>query len=105
MKIGRIEYPRILSKEISHPEGRPSFGPKGGAFSTHSGRIRVSKTTVRYPSATENQLVRKPCAGAIRYEDRGEKPGSNCLHNFSEEVDKLWFRQKVEVCPLIDFYF
>lgn len=104
MKIEQSQYPVVPSERVPQLKARSSFRQKGGEFSNRLGKIHTSKTTKKIHSLTKDPLFRQVSAEAVDRYDPSGKPLSDVSGISSEQIEKLWFRQKIEICPFIDIF-
>lgn len=103
MKVGRMHYPVISSGQI--PQSGSRFYPrqKSRELSTRSARSDTLALTNKHHSVERNPLVKRASSRPTGYFDRGGKDPSGKPIS-SHQLEKLWFRRKIEICPQIDIY-
>ncbi|NIQ37888.1 MAG: hypothetical protein GTN81_04770 [Proteobacteria bacterium] len=103
MKVGRVHYPVISSEQIPRSGSRLTYRHKSKELPIRPARSDTLTLTKKHHSAERNPLVKRASSQLRGYFDRGGK-GLPDRPISSHQLEELWYRQKIEICPLIDIY-
>jgi len=104
VKIEQSQYPIIVPNRVPQRKAVSPSSQKNRGLSTRLDRIHPSNTSKKIRSFGGDPLVVDVFSAAIGFDDSGGRFPSNPSSISSKQIDKLWFRQKTEICPLIDIF-
>ena len=99
-----VQLPAIVPGHPPRPRARLSLDQKSRDLSSQPGKIHTAETPRRVYQLVKNPLGGQVSPQAIDWNDPGRKPRPDVSKISSEQIDRLWFRRKIEICPVIDIF-